>query len=175
MTARTPDHRPVPAPIPRFRIVPMTERDGETICTWRYPPPCDVYRWPPWERMAAAGIEFGDPDIRARQYASVLDDEGSLVGYVQFFPLAGVVRLGLGLRPDCCGRGWGAAFARAAAQEAARRAPDAEIDLEVETWNERAIRAYRKAGFEIEDRYDRKAEHGIVSIYCMVMQKDRLH
>ncbi|MBB6733934.1 GNAT family N-acetyltransferase [Cohnella zeiphila] len=159
--------------VPRFRFAAMSERDGEEICSWRYPPPYDVYQWPAWPRMLAEEIEFGDPDIRERQYASVLDENGDFVGYAQFFPMAGVIRLGLGLRPDCCGRGWGAAFLEAAAREAARRAPDAEIDLEVEVWNKRAIRAYQKAGFEIDDRYDRKAVHGIVSLYCMVRKSSQ--
>lgn len=153
---------------PEFRIGPMSEADGAEICTWRYPPPFDLYRWPSWERMKAEEREFGDPAIRERQYASVRDGDGRLIGYAQFFPMVGVVRLGLGLRPDCCGRGWGAAFAAAIAEEAARRAPNAEIDLEVETWNVRAIRAYEKAGFVASDRYERQAAHGRVSILCMV-------
>ncbi|CAM3912176.1 GNAT family N-acetyltransferase [Cohnella lubricantis] len=154
--------------LPEFRIGPMTEEDAARICDWRYPPPYDKYRWPSWERMKFEEREFGDPDIRERQYASVRDGGGELIGYVQFFPMAGVVRLGLGLRPDCCGLGWGPAFASATAAEAARRAPGAEIDLEVESWNRRAIRAYEKAGFAATDRYDRQSAHGIVSILCMV-------
>lgn len=153
---------------PEFRIGPMSEEDGARICDWRYPPPYDNYRWPAWERMKAEEREFGDPDIRARQYVSVRDADGELIGYAQFFPMEGVVRLGMGLRPDCCSLGWGQAFASAIAREAVRRAPQAEIDLEVETWNARAIRAYEKAGFAATDRYDRRSSHGIVSILCMV-------
>lgn len=155
---------------PDFHIGPMSEEDGARICGWRYPPPYDKYRWPPWDRMKAEEREFGDPEIRERQYASVRDGGGELIGYAQFFPMEGVVRLGLGLRPDCCDLGWGPAFAAALAAEAARRAPGAEIDLEVESWNARAIRAYEKAGFAATDRYDRKSAHGIVSIVCMVHQ-----
>lgn len=155
---------------PAFRFGRMSEEDGARICEWRYPPPYDKYRWPTWEHMKLAEREFGDPEIRERQYASVRDGGGELIGYVQFFPMEGVVRLGLGLRPDCCDLGWGPAFVAATVAEAARRAPEAEIDLEVETWNVRAIRAYEKAGFAQTDRYDRQSAHGIVSILCMVYQ-----
>ncbi len=157
-------------PPPEFRISPMTEEDAEEICAWRYPPPYDSYQWPSWERMKAEEREFGDPRIRREQYASVRDEDGRLVGYAQFFPMVGVVRLGVGLRPDCCDQGWGPAFIGAIAAEAERRAPGAEIDLEVETWNKRAIRAYERSGFAATDRYDRRASHGIVSILCMVKQ-----
>jgi ribosomal protein S18 acetylase RimI-like enzyme len=155
-------------PPPAFLIGPMSERDAEEICSWRYPQPYETYRWPSWETMKTGEKEFGDPRIREEQYASVRDREGRLIGYAQFFPLVGVVRLGVGLRPDCCDLGWGPAFIQAVAEEAARRSPGAEIDLEVETWNRRAIRAYEKAGFAATDRYDLKAAHGIVSILCMV-------
>jgi len=154
--------------VPSFRIRPMTEEDARAICAWRYPPPYDRYRWPSWEAMRAEGREFADPEIRRQQYASVTDERGELLGYAQFFRLDRAVRIGLGLRPDCCGRGWGASFAGAIAREAARRGQGAEVDLEVETWNVRAIRAYRKAGFEPEDRYERQAAHGVVSVLCMV-------
>ncbi|REK67509.1 MAG: GNAT family N-acetyltransferase [Cohnella sp.] len=157
-----------------FRIGPMTEADAEEICSWRYPAPYDRYRWPAWEEMRSQGKEFGDPDIRQSQYASVRDKEQALVGYAQFFPMTGVVRLGLGLRPDCCGIGWGAELMRALVAEASARYPGAEIDLEVESWNKRAIRAYEKAGFVITDSYTRRATHGCVHICCMVyQQKDR--
>lgn len=157
-------------PPPVFRIGPMSEEDAEEICSWRYPAPYENYRWPAWETMKAEEREFGDPRIREAQYAAARDPAGRLIGYAQFFPLVGVIRLGVGLHPDCCDLGWGPAFIRAVAEEAARRAPRAEIDLEVETWNKRAIRAYEKAGFAASDRYDRKTAHGVVSILCMVKQ-----
>ena len=156
-----------------FQMRSMTEEDGSLICEWRYPPPYDRYRWLSWEQMKREMREFGDPAIRAAQYRSVRsgrDDE--LIAYVQLFPLDRAVRIGLGLRPDLCGCGHGGAVIRLAVQEALRckPRPDAEIDLEVETWNKRAIRAYEKAGFVPESRYDRQAEHGVVQVLCMVWQ-----
>ncbi|MCC3373830.1 GNAT family N-acetyltransferase [Cohnella sp. REN36] len=154
--------------LPEFHFWPMTEQDAAAVCEWRYPPPYEMFRWLPWTLMVRQRREFGDPDIRRQQYASVCDADSRLIGYAQFFPMEGVVRLGMGLRPDCCGKGWGAAFARAIAMEASSRQPGAQIDLEVEQWNARAIRAYERAGFKIEDRYDRQASHGTISVYCMV-------
>ncbi len=157
--------------VPLLRLEPMTEQDGRTICGWRYPEPYHLFRWPAWEDMVEQEKEFGDPLVRARQYLSVrTDDDEQLVGYVQLFPMERTVRIGMGLRPDRCDRGWGAHLTRLVVQEASRRQPAAEIDLEVEKWNRRAIRAYEKAGFAITDQYDRRAAHGIVSVYCMVHQ-----
>jgi [ribosomal protein S18]-alanine N-acetyltransferase len=160
--------------VPALVLDSMTERDGREICEWRYPAPYDLYRWPPWDTMVKQGREFGDPQIRLAQYAAVRSDHehrqvlGQLVGYVQFFEMDRTLRLGMGLRPDCCDRGWGATLTRLAVQEACRRQPRAEVDLEVEKWNQRAIKVYEKAGFTIMDEYERRASHGSVSVFCMV-------
>lgn len=153
--------------VPSLRLEPMTEQDGRAICDWRYPEPYHLFRWPAWEDMVKQEKEFGDPLIRDRQYLAARKD-GQLVGYVQLFPMERTVRIGMGLRPDCCDRGWGTHLTRLVIQEASRRQPSAEVDLEVEKWNRRAIRTYEKAGFVVADQYDRRAVHGIVSVYCMV-------
>ncbi len=152
-----------------LRLEHMTDIDGQAICTWRYPPPYELFHWLSWETMVETGWEFGDPFIRQEQYLAVRNtDNGQLVGYVQIFPMGRTLRIGMGLRPDCCDRGWGTALTKLVVQEALRRQPDAEIDLEVEKWNKRAIRVYEKAGFIVTDEYDRRASHGTVSVFCMV-------
>ncbi|MFD1957119.1 GNAT family N-acetyltransferase [Paenibacillus thailandensis] len=149
-------------------LVPMEREHAEQICRWRYEPLYDFYRWPAWERMEREGIEFGDPALREAQYRSVLDGRGELIGFAQLFPMAGVTRLGMGLRPDRCGQGKGPLLAALLAEEALRRHPEHEIDLEVLAWNTRAIRAYEKAGFAVTDTYVRRAPQGEAEFHCMV-------
>lgn len=151
----------------QWRFVPMEEMHGRQICRWRYPHPYDCYDWPAWEKMAQQSYEFADPGIREEQYEAVLDQAGALCGYAQFFPLTGWTRLGLGLRPDLCGRGLGSDFARAVAERAIRRDASRRIDLEVLASNVRAIRAYRKAGFVVTDTYVRATPTGPDTFHCM--------
>jgi len=158
----------LPAELRGMRFAPMSEAHAEAICGWRYPPPYDRFDWPPWEEAAAQGLEIADPRIREAQYVSVLNGRDELIGYVQFFPLLNATRLSLGLRPDLCGRGGGAVLARLAAEEALRRAPGIEVDLEVLAWNIRAIRAYEKAGFVLDDTYCRQPPSGPDIFHCMV-------
>jgi ribosomal-protein-alanine N-acetyltransferase len=146
----------------------MTEEDGYEICGWRYPAPYDSYRWPSWESMVNQGCEFGDEHIRNSQYRAVRNGQEQLVGYVQFFAMDRTMRIGMGLKPDCCDQGWGPILTKLAVKEAGHRQPDAEIDLEVEQWNKRAIRAYEKAGFVVTDEYERYTTHGTVIVFCMV-------
>ncbi|MHA6481438.1 GNAT family N-acetyltransferase [Paenibacillus sp. strain BS8-2] len=134
-------------------IVPLELDHAAQLCDWTYSAPYERFNWPDWDAMQKDEIEFGDPVLRIQQYGAILDERHDLIGYVQFFPLGNVTRLGLGLRPDLCGMGLGASIVRMLAEEALRRMPGNEIDLEVLIWNERAIRAYEKAGFRITDTY----------------------
>jgi ribosomal-protein-alanine N-acetyltransferase len=153
---------------PVLRLDEMTEDDAEAICQWRYPAPYDSYRWPSWDSIVKEGREFGDKHIRSTQYLAVRNDQKLLIGYVQLFAMERTLRIGMGLKPDCCDQGWGPILTKLAVEEARYRQPNAEIDLEVEQWNKRAIRAYEKAGFVVTDEYERRATHGTVSVFCMV-------
>ncbi|KKO52570.1 GNAT family N-acetyltransferase [Paenibacillus sp. DMB20] len=158
---------------PKFQTAPMQAEHAAEICTWSYPPPYNIYGWLPWEQMVQLGIEFGDPYIRQQQYVSILDEKRRLWGFAQLFPMEGVLRIGLGMRPDWCGNGMGKRFVEAVVREARQRKPHDEIDLEVLTWNERAIRTYRKAGFVITDSYERMTPSGMAMFYCMVYSPPR--
>jgi [ribosomal protein S18]-alanine N-acetyltransferase len=159
---------------PRFIFSPMTERDAQIICSWRYDPPYDRYNWESWETLACLGKELADPQIRSEQYRSALLN-GELSGFIQLFPMAadssaGVIRLGLGLRPELCGRrrGIGAALARFAANYIVRLYPGWTVDLEVSADNLRAIAAYQRAGFTIDDTYELPTPKGPAPTHCMI-------
>lgn len=152
-----------------FQIVPMDIHHCQDICTWVYEPPYDIYEWSSWAQLERNAEEFGDSQIRETQYIAILDAHTQLlIGYAQLFPLANVTRLGLGMRPELCGQGIGSPFVRFIAEEARRRRPQDEIDLEVLAWNHRARKAYAKAGFIVADRYKRPTPKGTMDFLCMV-------
>lgn len=152
----------------RLHAVPMNLYHAAEICGWTYPSPYNINGWLSWEQMKGLGIEFGDPDIREQQYLSILDEEQRLWGFAQLFPMEGVTRIGLGMRPEWCGLGMGKQFVQVIVDVARRRRPTDEIDLEVSTWNERAIRTYEKVGFHITDTYERMTPTGKDYFHCMV-------
>lgn len=154
-----------------FHVTPMEVSHAEDICSWEYESPYNIYGWMPWKQMQELEIEFGDPQLRTEQYVSVLNGQDTLCGFAQLFPMEGVVRLGIGMRPDLCGQGLGKLFMDAIVQEALVRYSDCEIDLEVLTWNQRAIRTYQKCGFSITDTYERRTPTGNKPFYCMVYDK----
>ncbi|NEW07552.1 GNAT family N-acetyltransferase [Paenibacillus sp. SYP-B3998] len=154
----------------KWQIVVLTQSQGQELCSWSYPQPYDIYNWPKWEIMLRDDSEFADPVIRTQQYAAIVDEHEHLCGFAQFFPIVGVTRLGVGLRPDLCGagKGLGQHLIKLLVDEAKRRAPQHEIDLEVLVWNERAIRTYERAGFTITDTYERSTPTGTALFHCMV-------
>ena len=156
---------------PYFHTAPLNEQQAAEICEWVYEPPYDIYGWMSWDQMQELEIEFGDPELRQQQYLAVLDAKGELAGFAQLFPLQQTIRLGIGMRPDLCGNGYGTEFTLAVVRTAIQRNPEAEIDLEVLTWNQRAIRTYQKAGFHITDTYTRRTPDGMKPFYCMVYNK----
>jgi len=106
-------------------------------------PPVDVA-----ERAAKAreAIDADGPDG-----LFVLDHEGQVVGVVGVASTGapGVLSLGMMIRPSWRGRGGGRALLQAAVRHA-RMYGAHKLELEVWPDNERAIRLYKSAGFEVE-------------------------
>ncbi len=159
---------------PNWIITPLTEHHGRLLCEWRYPAPYDIYNMPSWEHMLAHSQEFADPHIREQQYLAVCDTKGQLSGFAQLFPLEGWTRLGLGLHPALCSQGLGQSFLQAILRTARHKKPSNQIDLEVLTWNKRAIRLYESTGFHIDDTYERSYADGrLGQFHCMVYNDSR--
>ena len=71
---------------------------------------------------------------------------------------AGDVEVGIGLRPELTGRGRGEPFRRAQLDYASQQWQPPLFRLHVAAWNERAIRLYRRLGFEEVARETRRFE-----------------
>ena len=128
----------------RWTSRPMTLEDAQAIAAWRYAPPLDVYDNPEADELRAEGY-----------YAAFLDDERIgffCVGLGAKIPGASEIYaahpedmdLGLGLRPDCVGKGLGLSLVEYALDFIGRDHP---VRMAVLTWNLRARRVYERAGF----------------------------
>ncbi|MCM3635791.1 GNAT family N-acetyltransferase [Paenibacillus camelliae] len=148
----------------------MSECDARTVCTWVYSSPYHIYNWPSWEEMCKKELEFSDHTIRTEQYCCIYR-ELELIGYIQLFPLEQVIRLAIFLSPQHCNQGLGQEAVALAIKEALRRNAEADIDLEVECWNRRAIACYKKAGFSITDQYQYMQRGVSKEVYCMVYNR----
>ena len=152
-----------------YTFAPMTETDLGMIQTWHYEEPYAVYD-------VEADPE-DDPqemlDPRSPYYA-VRDEQNELVGFFGFGTCAqpwsheqpqlysdeGILDIGLGMRPDLTGHGYGLAFVEAGLAFAREQFAPRAFRLYVLTFNERAIRVYEQASFARVRTFVQKNVHG---------------
>jgi [ribosomal protein S18]-alanine N-acetyltransferase len=122
----------------------MSDGDAREISRWQYEPPYDFYDATSDQDDLE---ELLDPERREGTYFSAFDERGSLVGFFQFEVGGETVDVGLGLRPRLTGRGLGVGYLLAGLEFARERFSPGRFTLSVATFNERAIKAYERAGF----------------------------
>jgi len=129
-----------------------TEADADLLATWHADP--EVTRF--WD-----GKTYTREDVLARLRRGdvdsfVVEAKGEPVGYIQAWreddaPLRGGIDMFL--VPVARGRGLGPDAARALAADLRRERGWTRVTVDPYTWNERAIRAWRRAGFvDVEQR-----------------------
>jgi [ribosomal protein S18]-alanine N-acetyltransferase len=129
----------------RFQLREMEQEDAEAVAGWRYPEPFSFYDWSADEDDLA---ELLSPAQRRDTYFAVDDEAGDLVGHFSFkWKEAGLLEIGLGLRPDLTGRGLGVAFVEAGLEHGRARFRPEEFSLAVAAFNGRAITVYERVGF----------------------------
>ncbi len=135
----------------------MTESYATEILNWRYAPPYDFYN-----------IEFsqeGLDELVNNQYSAVIDQDENLIGFYCIGQSAQVpkgnefgvyekrmVDIGLGVRPDLTGKGFGSEFFKYILGEIQGMTNLSTFKLTVAKFNKRAIRLYEN--FEFKEEMD---------------------
>jgi ribosomal-protein-alanine N-acetyltransferase len=121
----------------------MTEEYAAEIADWRYEFPYEWYDTASDPRR----IELFSSAVRREGLRAVVGDDGDLIGFFNFVREHDEVRIGLGMRPDLTGQGLAQPFIEAGLDYARSQWEPLRFRLWVARWNERALRAYRRAGF----------------------------
>jgi len=125
----------------------MTDGLAAEVGEWQYEFPYEWYDTASDPRR----IELFSNAVRREGLRAVIGDDGDLVGFFNFVREGDEVRIGLGMRPDLTGRGLAQPFIQAGLEYARAQWEPLRFRLWVARWNERALRAYRRAGFvEVE-------------------------
>jgi len=133
-----------------FTFRPLSWPDVESITTWHYEAPYTQYDG---ERVTSSFRMF----IRRRwlytrlghEYYAVDNAHGDLIGFFTFTKLSrNAVNIGLGLRPELTGHGYGLAFVQAGIEFGKDRYAPTSFQLTVAPFNARAIKVYMRAGFK---------------------------
>jgi ribosomal-protein-alanine N-acetyltransferase len=124
-------------------VVPLTDDHAAEISGWTYEFPYEWYDTSSDPRR----IELFAHPAKRETLRAVVGDDGALVGFFNFVREGDEVRIGLGMRPDLTGRGLAQPFILAGLNYASLEWRPRRFRLWVARWNERALRAYRRAGF----------------------------
>ena len=118
----------------------MTAADARAVERWRYPAPYDVY-----DRRSARSL---DPAAEPGRYFAAENKE-HLAGFFEFERQTeeGTLRFDLSLRPDLTGEGHGESFVSAGLRFAEDRWDADSYEVEVDSFNDRALTVYERLGF----------------------------
>ncbi|OFW75715.1 MAG: hypothetical protein A2201_00770 [Alicyclobacillus sp. RIFOXYA1_FULL_53_8] len=139
----------------------MDARTATEVAGWSYQPPYDFYNMDVNEESMA--------ELLNGSYQVVASTEGQTIGFYCLGESAqvptghklgaydytgSVVDIGIGLRPDLTGQGFGASFFSYVLEDVSTRHPSAALRLTVATFNKRAIRLYEQFGFSYQTLFE---------------------
>ncbi|MCA0985394.1 GNAT family N-acetyltransferase [Halobacillus yeomjeoni] len=143
---------------------PLPQEDALRVAEWKYPDPFSFYDMTADEEDYEG---FINPEKRS-QHTHGVYEEGELIGFFTFHPNEnGGVDIGLGLRPDLSGKGFGRTFVEEGLSYAHKHYNPTEFTLSVAAFNERAIVVYERAGFEKKDKFIQPTNGGIYEFVKM--------
>lgn len=127
-----------------IQFLPITQDQAEQIAyQWHYE---GIYAFYNMEADEEDLAEFINPLTRGAVFAAISNQE--LIGFISVdIHTVGQIEIGLGLRPDLTGQGYGVVFLSQALNYMKSKFSPSIISLAVATFNKRAISLYKKIGF----------------------------
>ena len=149
-----------------YLLSSLSEEHAKKICGWEYKEEYSIYNTN-WATVQAQKWAIADEAKRKSQFSAVLDENNALCGYFRFVEEKDRVMLGLGLDPLICGKGIGAHLMILILNEFHHRYPRKILELEVRDFNQRAIKCYSHAGFQIVGSYSKDTPIGFGKFLLM--------
>jgi len=139
----------------KMQIVPKRQKHEEVISRWKYEGEYAFYNPEP--------VQAECPEQLVDENSFVwLDGGGDVLGHVSYGPDGQIptveeyvytedaLDVGLGLRPDLCGRGLGVEFVELCLRFGREHYGAGRFRLTVAAFNRRAVKVYQRVGFSIE-------------------------
>lgn len=139
-------------------VLELTELDAKEISTWDYGNDYKIYNCPSWKIMCEEKWAMTIPDKRKKEFRKIIDKKENIIGYFRFKKENNKIIIGLGMNPQLCGQGNGHHFINKIIEFLNDKTNI--IELEVRSFNKRAIRCYEKSGFKIIDKQIKNTRNG---------------
>src|SRR3954449_9503099 len=131
------------------------DADADLLVAWHDDP--EVARY--WDEERFTRDEMLGRLARSDVDPYIVEAGGVPVGYLQVWHAGAASGLDMFLVPQARGRGLGPDAARAVARYLREEGGSSRVTVDPYLWNEPAIRAWRRAGFEDVDEHDPDGEH----------------
>lgn len=118
--------------------------DIEDILTWKYDGIYSFYD----NSIQKEKIEWIESFIDSDDNFSIYNEQNELVGNCSFYYIEEFFCLGVQMRPELTGKGFGTEFVSAIINFGKKKYNLSYIDLTVAKFNKRAIKVYEKVGFK---------------------------
>ncbi|WP_291579723.1 GNAT family N-acetyltransferase [Clostridium sp. UBA6640] len=128
----------------KFEFRAPIKSDIEDILTWKYEGIYSFYD----NSIQKEKIESIKRSIDSDNDFSIYNEHNELVGNCSFYYIEEFFCLGVQMRPELTGKGFGTEFVRSIINFGKKKYNLSYIDLTVAKFNKRAIRVYEKLGFK---------------------------
>lgn len=159
----------------KYQIKLIEIEEIKQIMKWRHQEPYSIYNMDETDECL--------DELLNGSYYSVADSQDSLIGYFCYGKSAQVAAgnafgaysndsytdIGLGIRPDLCGKGLGLGFLEEGMAFSRREFSVEKFRLTVAGFNERAIKVYERTGFVKEMSFERVYEKGSIAFWVMTL------
>lgn len=130
-----------------FRV--PTKSDVDDILTWKYDGKYSFYD----NDIQKEKMEWIESFIDSDDNFSIYNDNNKLVGNCSFYYIEEFFCVGLQMRPELTGKGFGVEFAKSIVDFGREKYKFNYIDLTVAKFNNRAIKVYEKLGFKVIEEF----------------------
>ena len=144
----------------KMKSADFTEFHAKEICNWVYEDVYAIYNYPEWNKACEEQWAITLVDKREKEFISIIDEYNNLCGYIRIQDKKESVLIGVGLNPSLCGQGLGKLLMEIVKNECNTLYPNKKIELEVRSFNKRAIACYKSAGFKKKEVYSKNTPMG---------------
>ena len=127
----------------------MSEIEAKEICSWEYEGEYSDYNLGGWDKCIYEKSDITKSDKREKEFFVAFDDSDKMIGFIRMSSIQNLSILGIGLRPQLCGRGLGGQVLTLAIEKSKEIFPEKRVVLMVKPFNKRGIKCYTKLGFKM--------------------------
>jgi ribosomal protein S18 acetylase RimI-like enzyme len=143
-----------------LKLIELSEPHAKEICDWKYDGEYSIYNYPAWDKVSNEKWAITIEEKRKKEFSAVVDDYNNLCGYIRLHDKDEYILIGVGLKPSLCGQRLGNTIMEILKQQCRELYPSKKIVLEVRSFNERAIKCYKRAGFKVKELYEKNTPIG---------------